>query len=325
MAVYDSAQSVVDEDAPRSKKSKKVDSAAAASASSSAAAAAPLVRFLYYKSHSSAVGADDGLKPGCTLFVVNLPFHYTAEHLVQLFGCFGAVEQVAFLQSNLVLHFDPTRVGAVEPSSFYRSAHVVYESADCVDVAVKTDLSRTPQQCPEEAEDEVNVGMKSQSMRTHTHDRNTAHGIAPRSAHSFLSCPSSLFLLPSEWLSHYHSSHPLVSSLQLQVDKFMEGFDARSAQEKADARKGVHTDADGWTMVKGTTRGKKRQMMAVEEESQRAQERAAKKAKGNQVLHFYKHQEREEKKERLIQLREKFEQDKLKIAKMKQDRKFKPY
>lgn len=116
-----------------------------------------------------------------------------------------------------------------------------------------------------------------------------------------------------------------MSQLQLQVDKFMEGFDARSAAEKAEARKGAQTDADGWTLVKGTSRGQKRQLLAVEEETARAQERAAKKLKANTAVHFYKHQEREQKKERLIQLREKFEQDKLKIAQMKQERKFKPY
>ena len=133
------------------------------------------------------------------------------------------------------------------------------------------------------------------------------------------------FAFSPEWISHYHSTRPLVSALQLQVDRFMEGFDARTASEKAAARSGVTTDADGWTLVKGSTRSKKRQALQLEEESNRAREQANKKLKKNTVVHFYKHQEREQKKERLLQLREKFEQDKLKIAKMKQERKFKPY
>ena len=105
----------------------------------------------------------------------------------------------------------------------------------------------------------------------------------------------------------------------------MEGFDARTAAEKAAARSGAAVDADGWTLVKSTGRNAKRNLMAREEETEKAQERATKKMKQNTVVHFYKHHEREAKKERLVQLREKFEQDKLKIAKMKADRKFKPY
>lgn len=175
MAVYDAPQSA-EEPQPRTqgKASKKSGKAAAAASAASAASSsdatataassssAPLVRYLYYKSHSAAAGADDGLKAGCTLFVVNIPFHYTAEHLTQLFACFGSVEQVSFLQSHLSLRFDPAFTGAVEPSSFYRSAHVVYEQEESHDMAIKTDLAKTPQQCPEEAEDDANVGMRSQ-------------------------------------------------------------------------------------------------------------------------------------------------------------------
>lgn len=130
-----------------------------------AAAPAPLVRYLYYKAHAGAVaGGDDSIKAGCTLFVVNIPFYYTAEHLMQLFACFGAVEQAHFLQQGAAatLATSLDRVGAVQPANFYRSAHVVYEDEESVRMAVATDLSKMPQQCPEEADDAQNVGMKSQ-------------------------------------------------------------------------------------------------------------------------------------------------------------------
>ena len=156
MAVYDAPQ-VETESESKKKKSSNTNHTASPSSS-------PLIRYLYYKSHSTAAGADDGLKPGCTLFVVNIPFHYTSEHLTQLFNCFGTVEQVSFLQAGLQLQFDMSRIGSVEPSSFYRSAHIVYEEEESHDMAIKTDLSQTPQQCPEEDEDEQNVGLKSQSI-----------------------------------------------------------------------------------------------------------------------------------------------------------------
>lgn len=225
------------------------------------------------------------------------------------------------------LSLDLNRIGAVQPSTFYRSAHVVYDEAESVDMAAKTDLSRMPQQCPEEEEDEQNVGMKSQRKQEHcvAQCRCTVPcGCA--SADLPLSVCLRLSLVPAEWLSAYHASHPSVAALQTQVDRFMEGFDARTAAEKAAARSGGPTvDAEGWTMVKSTGRNTKRNLLAREEETARAAETAAKKARKNTVVHFYKHQEREIKKERLVQLREKFEQDKIKIAKMKADRKFKPY
>jgi len=306
----------------KGKKERKADaaenvpSAAAAGAQNGAASASPvspspfpsssLIRYLYYKAHqtnSAMQQTDDTIKAGCTVFVVNIPFYYTSEHLTQLFSCFGTVESCSFIQplnsigsAALLLHshniHDIPPIGAVEKSHVHRSAYVVYENEESVDMAMKTDLSRMVQPCPEEEEDEQHVGIK-------------------------------------HWLSLYHQRHPDVSQLQLQVDRFMEGFDARVSSERAAARaggrKGEVTDADGWTLVRSSkSASTKRAALEREEETMRAQERAAKKQKKNQIIHFYRHAEREAKKERLQQLREKFEQDKMKIARMKQERKFRP-
>jgi len=282
-----------DSDAGKAGGKKRKHAAVSASAAEAASSSrgSGLVRYVFYKSQSAAAAAgEDDVKPGCTLFVVNVPPFYTAEHLMQLFTCFGAVENVNFLQmgpaASLATQLD--RVGAVQPSSFYRSAHVVFEEEQSVEMARTTDLSRMPQQCPTEEDDAARRGMRS-------------------------------------WIAAYHTAHPDVAALQMQVDRFMEGFDARSAAERAAARTGAQQDADGWTLVRSTQRNNKRALMAREEETERAASRAAKKARQNTVVHFYKHHEREAKKERLLALREKFEQDKLKIAKMKQERKFKPY
>jgi hypothetical protein len=95
-----------------------------------------------------------------------------------------------------------------------------------------------------------------------------------------------------DWLSSYHASRPSVAALQTQVDRFMEGFDLRSLEEKVAARAGggATVDAEGFTLVKSTQRNKKRAFMAVEEETARAHEKADKRTKANTVLHFYKHQ-----------------------------------
>lgn len=166
---------------PSANKKKKAAAAAAAAAaasssstvssSSSSSSSSPLLRYLYYKLHSVSAAAaaaaeaagDDSALPGCTLFVVNIPFYYTSEHLTQLFSVFGSIAHVLFLQSHSdsQLSMDLRSVGPVEKSNFYRSAKVVYEEAASAEMACHTDLSQMPQQCPEEEEDDKNVGMKS--------------------------------------------------------------------------------------------------------------------------------------------------------------------
>ena len=50
----------------------------------------------------------------------------------------------------------------------------------------------------------------------------------------------------------------------------------------------------------------------------------SKKLTKNFQLNFYQFQIRESKKQKIVELREKFEADKKKVERMKQDRKFKP-
>ena len=53
--------------------------------------------------------------------------------------------------------------------------------------------------------------------------------------------------------------------------------------------------------------------------------KAQKKKKDYELKNFYRHQMREQKREELQSLREKFEEDKKRIQKMKEARKFKPF
>lgn len=53
--------------------------------------------------------------------------------------------------------------------------------------------------------------------------------------------------------------------------------------------------------------------------------RSRKKRNERELQNFYRHQIKEEKREKLILLRKKFEDDKAKIAEMKLQRKFKPF
>lgn len=96
----------------------------------------------------------------------------------------------------------------------------------------------------------------------------------------------------------------------------MEAFDKRNATEKRG--RAPEVDEEGWTLVKGTN---KRRINLEQKEVARDK----RKDKKRQLLHFYRHQERQEKQDKLAELRRKFEQDKAKLAAMKEKREFKPF
>jgi ribosomal RNA-processing protein 7 len=82
-----------------------------------------------------------------------------------------------------------------------------------------------------------------------------------------------------------------------------------------------NVDEDGFMLVKH--RKKKRRTETPKRG--KMEKRARLKKKGGELKNFYRYQMREEKREKLADLRKKFEEDKIKIASMKLARKFKPF
>jgi len=115
------------------------------------------------------------------------------------------------------------------------------------------------------------------------------------------------------YCARYNQSFPNLKKLQNEITTWMSDFEEKNSEEKTE------TAEDGWTAVKGkgTTR-------RIEEEQNEMKMKAAKKRKKGQLLNFYQFQIRESKKQKIVELREKFEADKKKVERMKQDRKFKP-
>ena len=100
-------------------------------------------RCLFYRAHRS-TGPDDELQPSRTLFVVNVPSHYTPACLTTLFSCFGAVSHSLILpspSSSTLLPIPP-------PHPYYRSARVIFTSPTSLTTALTTDLSHTLQPPP---------------------------------------------------------------------------------------------------------------------------------------------------------------------------------
>jgi ribosomal RNA-processing protein 7 len=105
----------------------------------------------------------------------------------------------------------------------------------------------------------------------------------------------------------------------------MEQFEAKEEQSKlARDKAATLPDEDGFITVH---RKRKRPTTAEEEREAYAnhkKKRTRGKKRQTELKHFYRFQIREEKRERLAELRQNFEQDKARVQRMKQQRKFRP-
>jgi len=120
----------------------------------------------------------------------------------------------------------------------------------------------------------------------------------------------------NKWLSEYYSSNPDPSTLQQEIENFMTNFDTNKKEEEKELTKRRSTpDEDGFVLVQ--RRVKRTDGVEIQPTD---------KIKKDKVLpDFYKFQQTEAKRDQLVALRKKFEEDKERIAKMKKNRKFRPY
>lgn len=127
---------------------------------------------------------------------------------------------------------------------------------------------------------------------------------------------------PSDILDMYMLKDADPTELQQEVDAIMADFELgeKAAMEERERRLN-EADEDGFTMVKHR---KKRKRVEATGRRGSGGPRTRKK-KTYELKNFYSHQKREEKREKLYELRQKFEEDKEKVAAMKEARKFKPF
>ncbi|KAL2649671.1 hypothetical protein R1flu_017799 [Riccia fluitans] len=130
-----------------------------------------------------------------------------------------------------------------------------------------------------------------------------------------------------KWLADYRAKRPGLAALQKAVDDFMAEFDAR--EEKAKVQRMAAAQEEGWTLVTGN-KGRKKTVDAesgvrVGAVSSLAVEEKAKTKTKESAVDFYRFQRREAKRNEVLELQKKFEEDKKRIAKMREARKFRPY
>ncbi|XP_036616361.1 ribosomal RNA-processing protein 7 homolog A [Trichosurus vulpecula] len=242
--------------------------------------------FLYIKEHRVRGGARSSWPPDRTLFVLNVPPYCPEACLAQLFSTCGPVQSV-----HLCERPDLSERPEEAPSPFFCPKPVPgFQVAYVVFSKPASVPKAVALQGP------LIVSTESQPVKT---------GI-------------------EKWIADYADSLVDPEALRLEVDKFMEDYDKKMAEEEAEAEaeEGI-PDEEGW--VKVTRRGRRPGLPRSEAASLRVLDKEKRKKARKELLNFYAWQHRETKMEHLAQLRKKFEEDKQRIALMRAQRKFRPY
>ncbi|XP_022191951.2 ribosomal RNA-processing protein 7 homolog A [Nilaparvata lugens] len=126
-----------------------------------------------------------------------------------------------------------------------------------------------------------------------------------------------------KWLEEYNDSIPNVDEMLKDINDYVGNYDMKESENKEKEKALGEADEDGWVTV--TKRGRKSVIARKESVNKKIMKNEKKKRAKKELLNFYRFQIKESKMNSLIKLREKFEEDKKKIAVLKQTRKFKPF
>lgn len=159
-------------------------------------------------------------------------------------------------------------------------------------------------------------GQKQHVLAFHRRNRNPSS-----------SSPEEYFGLKGWVKEHRHSYNQMTNArLQRQLDAWMEEFEEREAREKEEAL--MRMEDDGWTVVR-RHKGRKKNTddvsgITVGAVAAVAAQEIALRAKEKEEKHenFYRFQQKEKRRSDLLELREKFEQDKKRLAQLRAARKF---
>lgn len=122
------------------------------------------------------------------------------------------------------------------------------------------------------------------------------------------------------WLQRFQAARPSTSEVMARADKYIQEFSEKEEQTEAELerRRGV-ADSDGFTLV--TRKQTARASGQTRASNRRGRNRKKKPSK--ELKDFYRFQLRENKRSKLMELRERFEEDRKRIEALKSKRKFK--
>jgi len=259
------------------------------------------VHVLYIRRHEEPPQppAATPIESSRTIFAVNIPIDSTKELLRGLFASLGGrLEDVRFYGQNETEAPENISLPDTWDRKLHSSgatAHITFPTSEEVDKIFKTVSKERRKQSGGIREWGVGVENPTSSI-----------GLQRTS-------PRRPVVLTIGYLTHHKLQYPPKAELQSLVDTALTRFNAaESARMLSLKRLRSEPDEEGFITV---TRREKDDFVPVVE----------KKNKAVGLEDFYKFQKREKREQKMEELRRKFEEDKIKVERAKQARKFKPF
>ncbi|KAI0832805.1 ribosomal RNA-processing protein 7-domain-containing protein [Trametes gibbosa] len=318
---------------------------------------ASAIHVLYARPHAAPKRKDPkgkqkeliaALPEGRTLFLVNVPPDATERELALLFKTCGTVERVIFSTSGGGSEPDETSEDAGDSED--EGGEVVGGSGSEDEDAA--DAESTPKKKRKSGQTHAPrvVPLPSPSLRTFRRTGHTAYVVFldSSSLERALKPPQKPYAWPKDQeaplgIDHYEalyaSLRPPLDVVRAHADSWMEVFEYEQAKQRQESKyhKGeAIVDEDGFTLVTrggaygktlgggvgvATKRFQKEQAGGTGGGKRHRKDKKEKKEKDA----FYAFQIHEKKRSELIDLKKRFEEDKAKIEKLKESRRFKPY
>lgn len=237
----------------------------------------------------------DPLKPhGRTLFLLKVPPYCHERSVRKIFGKFGRIESVSF-ESTLSSRPDKALPSVIK--------------AFTID-----DLKYFPKEKVEGYCYAYIVYEEHASIK-----KAMNHKVKPTA--TLLSQSEEVGM--KKWIREFKEQYPDKDKLKQNVDSFMYRYDNAMKQIEEEEKLAGEEDQDGW--IKVTKGGKIPCVPRTDANQLRAKEKLKNKNKRKDLLNSYSYQIRETKRQKIIELRQKFEEDKLRVQEMVDARKFKPF
>lgn len=126
-----------------------------------------------------------------------------------------------------------------------------------------------------------------------------------------------------KWIEEYNNAVLMPQTLKEKIESFMKIHDQQTIEAEKKDKELEQEDDEGWVTV--TKRGKVQSFARTEKVENKIMAKEEKNKKRKELKNFYTFQIRESKMKHIVALRQKFEEDKKKIAQIKQSRRFKPF
>lgn len=240
---------------------------------------------VYIKEHSVREHSED--KPaGRTLFVLNVPPYIDETGLTNAFSEIGNIYSISFMETPS-LAAKCQLVNFIQKPTLltFRVAYIVFNKVSDLNKVLLLKKLRPVNR----EESPIKCGMK-------------------------------------KWIDEYNNSILSAKTLKDSIDTFMKEHDEKIKLAEEKEKQLENADKDGWVTVTKKGKGTKHGVSRIEKAENKlmAKEEGTMKKK-LELKNFYTFQIRESKMKHIVSLRQKFEEDKRKIAQIKQSRRFKPF